>query len=200
MSSAARAGGPGVSTAMPVSFTTLEPKLCERCGRSFFREANTATIYCGACERVFVDLDAQQNSWMERTRAIEAQKGEMMNGTEKQKPQTSPTVTPSPAPSPAQKRMCKVGDCPAVLSYNNLTGYCRTHRGRRRHRAHSKANGHAGSAAGNGHGNSEAAAKPNGQSNGRELALEARVSLVLKAMPLDEKVRMISSWLRLGEF
>ena len=114
---------------MPVSFTTLEPKLCERCGRSFFREANTATIYCGACERVFVDLDAQQNSWMERTRAIEAQKGEMMNGTEKQKPQTSPTVTPSPAPSPAQKRMCKVGDCPAVLSYNNLTGYCRTHRG-----------------------------------------------------------------------
>jgi hypothetical protein len=197
MSSAARAGGLGVAIATPaaVSCTTLEPKFCERCGRSFFREAGTPAIYCASCERLFVDV--AQQKLLEGRASFGARKGEM-NATEKQKTPTAPPL----AVTLPEKRVCEVAGCTGVLSYNNKTGLCRKHRGR--HRAHSKANGHAASAAGtvtkpNGHGNGVAAAKPNGQSNGREMALEARVNLVLNALPLDEKVRMISSWLRLGE-
>jgi hypothetical protein len=193
MSSAARAGGPGVAiaNAPPFLYDTLEPKICERCGRSFLRSrsAGTPAIYCHECESFFVDVVAQEKL-LKQTRAVEAQKkGEMM--TEIQK------TPPAPAVTSPKRRLCEV--CSAALSHNNITGLCKKHQ-----EAHGKPNGHAksdarASAKANGHGHGIAAGKVNGH-GGRELALEERVDLVLKALPLDEKVRMISSWLRLGEF
>jgi len=191
MSSPARAGGLGVAIATPaLSFTTVELKVCERCGRSFLRSRSVGSpaIYCATCERNFVDVAAQQKL-LERPRAIEAQKGETMNGTDKEK------TPPAQAATLPERRICEV--CSASLSFNNTSGRCKLHRAR----SHRKANGHAKSAAGTDikvNGNGAAAAKPNGHGH-NHLALEARVNLVLKALPLNEKVRMISSWLCLGE-
>lgn len=132
--------------------------------------------------------------------------GEMMGENEKQKSPTSPA---RPVTAPAQTRHCKILECARALGPHNTTGLCHDHRGRGRRR--SKTNGHAKSAASvkaNGHGNGvahakangHAAAKVNGQSDGHELTLEERVNLIICALPLDEKVRVISSWLRAGDF
>ena len=132
---------------------------------------------------------------------------DQMSGTEKLK--SIPVVSP-PATSPAQKRMCRVGGCVAVLSYNNNSGLCHEHRGRAP-RAHSKTNGHAATIhfpAGRGeppHRNDEAVRKANAHGNGpgktnahennHALAIEERVNRVLAGIPLADKVTMISGWL-----
>jgi len=192
MSSAARAGGLGVAIATPaLSFTTVELKVCEKCGRSFLRSrsAGSPAIYCADCERFFVD--AQQKILEQGRASFGARKGEMTDGTEKQK------APPAPAPAVTlpSRRVCRL--CTAVLSSNNTSGLCKLHRAPD-HRGHAKSTAGAVTKV-NGHGNGVAPAKANGQSNGRELALEERVNLVLKALPLDQKVRMIKNWLHLGE-
>jgi len=109
------------------------------------------------------------------------------------------------APAPAETvRTCKAPDCNARLAHNNKTGFCTDHQvrvkanGAADEGAHSGAHGSNGAAVAkaNGHGNGAVAAKANGNGNSRELALEERVNLVISAIPLKEKVRMISSWLR----
>jgi hypothetical protein len=133
---------------------------------------------------------------LKQRRAHKGLEGEM-NGSDKSK---SIAVVSTPATSPA-KRMCKVAGCAGELSYNNHTGYCHEHRGRAR-RAKSKANGHAATIhfpAGRGelaHGNGATASKPDRDRDGNSRKLEERVNLVLSGLPLDEKVRMISLWLR----
>jgi len=181
---------------------SVELKFCEGCGRQILRPSGSAAKYCDSCEARFsIRPGAKQ--------AIELsveKGGEMMGENEKQKSPTSPA---RPVTAPAQTRHCKILECARALSPHNTTGLCHDHRGRGRRR--SKTNGHAKSAApvkANGHGNGvahakangHAAAKANGQSNGHELTLEERLNLMLCALPLAEKIRVLSSWLRAGDF
>jgi hypothetical protein len=48
----------------------------------------------------------------------------------------------------------------------------------------------------NGHPNGAVAAKANGHGDGHDLALEERVHLVISAIPLTERLRIIDAWLR----
>jgi hypothetical protein len=132
----------------------------------------------------------------------------MVKETEKSK---SSVVSPA-ATLPAAVRTCKV--CGAHLVHNNITGVCKDHRAPAKtkaktngagdeHRggADSKAQGSNGSngavvTKANGHGNGAVVAKAHGNGKAHELALEERVNLLISAIPLEEKVRMISSWLR----
>jgi hypothetical protein len=103
------------------------------------------------------------------------QEDEMINGTDK-------PVSPATSPLP-QGRSCKFPGCEAKLVYNNKSGFCQKHKPPRQ--ANSKANGH----------------DPAGVSkaNGQDLAgIEERVNLVLAAIPVEAKLRMVRGWLSGG--
>jgi|GEM_PF-3791404 len=137
------------------------------------------------------------------TETIETKEGTMQS----QKTTTAATV-----------RTCAEEGCDAILAASNIQGRCRKHR-RRSHKKGAPANGSAKAASGNGavhHApvHAKAAAADHvaietatssasnggnghaGHANGRALPMaQQRVDLVLSVMPLEEKRRMLESWL-----
>jgi len=89
------------------------------------------------------------------------------------------------ASAPATLRTCE--ECPRRLSYNNKTGKCKEHSERDRRGSNPQAARPP--AARNG------SKKSNAHRNDQDLAIAERVDLVLAAIPLEAKVRMISDWL-----
>jgi hypothetical protein len=111
----------------------------------------------------------------------------------------SSALLASPAAAATQTRVCKVPGCGRQLVWNNATGLCKDH-----HKPHSRPHFKA-----NGHGNGAAVDRANGLSpvapgepsiapaaNGHESAVEMRVNLVLASIPLEDKLALISGWLR----
>jgi hypothetical protein len=100
-----------------------------------------------------------------------------------------------------QIRVCKVPGCGRELVWNNKTGNCKDHQ-ETHGQAHFKTNGHGnGTAVDRANGLSpvapgEPSRAPAANGNGHESAVEARVNLVLAGIPLEDKVALITGWLR----
>ena len=90
---------------------------------------------------------------------------------------------------------CSEPGCSKDLAHNNKTGRCQLHGGEGSHHPAApvvrserpRGNGHAGNGRANGNGHAHG--------NGHDLAVEARVELVLTKIPLEEKLAFISRWL-----
>ena len=79
---------------------------------------------------------------------------------------------------PAEHGTCTLPGCGAKLAHNNTTGKCRIHAGDEGNaqRAHSRGSAPA-------------------HSNGRDLAIEARLELVMSKIPLAEKLAFVNRWI-----